>query len=174
MNNKEILQRLFYIDKLYEEERTADKSNSEIEETIKTIKKKVSLLTKEEIRSKLNRQDFIWFDRLNDKYCKLIEVPLDSLCLDDLHDSSQRGVKLKDSRKMNSQESIRRVSSLYPVVDCILSQIPIIIRKYGELFEVILGNHRAMCLIKKGVNTHKLLFLCDNEEENTCSSLDFT
>ena len=50
MNSKEILQRLFYIDKLYEEERTADKSNSEIEETIKTIKKKVSLLTKEEIK----------------------------------------------------------------------------------------------------------------------------
>ena len=174
MNNKEILQKLFYIDKLYEEERIADKSNSEIEEAIKAIKKKVSPFTKEEIRSKLSQREFVWFDRLNDKYCKLIEVPLDLLCLDDFHGGLERGVKLKNSSKMNSQESVQRVSSLYPIVDSILSQIPIIVRKYGELFEVILGNHRAMCLIKKGVRTHKILVICDNEDEDTYSSLDFT
>lgn len=52
MNNKEILQKLFYVDKLYEEEPTVNPTISEIEKTIRIIKKKVSLLTKEEISSK--------------------------------------------------------------------------------------------------------------------------
>ena len=38
MNQKEIIQKLFYVDKLYEEERTANKSNSEIEKAIKKQK----------------------------------------------------------------------------------------------------------------------------------------
>ena len=115
----------------------------------------------------------MWFDRLNEKYCQLIEVSLDSLCLDDFHGGLERGTKLKDSSKMNSQESIQRISLLYPVVDEILFQIPIIVRKYGELFEVILGNHRAMCLIKRGEKKSKVLLMCDSDNKNTYSSLDF-
>lgn len=173
MNKEEILQKLFYIDKLYEEEHTVDKSNSEIEKEIKDIKKRVSTLTKEQIRSELNEKEVVWFDRLNKKYCQLIEVSLDLLCLDDFHGGSQRGVKLKDSSKINSQESAQRISSLYPVVNEILSQIPVIVRNYGELFEVILGNHRAMCLINRGEKKCNVLVMCDNNSKDTYSNLDF-
>ena len=133
-----------------------------------------SLLTKEQIKGRLNEKDFAWFDRLNDKYCALIEVPLDLLCLDDFHGGSQRGIKLKDSSKMNSQESVKRISSLYSVADTILSQIPIIVRKYSELFEVILGNHRAMCLINRREKKSNVLVVRDDESKDAYSNLDFT
>ncbi|MBI2047314.1 ParB N-terminal domain-containing protein, partial [Candidatus Pacearchaeota archaeon] len=113
------------------------------------------------------------FDRLDNKYCKLIEVPLELLCLDDLHGGSQRGIKLKNSDKIKSDESIKRISSLSQIVGSLLSEIPIIVRKYNGLFEVILGNHRAMCLINRGENNCKVLLIQDKEGADSISGADF-
>ena len=68
---------------------------------------------------------------------------------------------------MKRLESQKRVSSLFPAVDIILSELPIVINQKGSHFEIWSGTHRIMCLIKKGIKSRKVLLVQDNFD-NDC------
>lgn len=179
MVKEEIAQRLFYVDKLYDEKKLSDKNPEEIKVIIDNIKKEVNSLTLEEIKERVGANMFL--KRLEGKYCRLIEVNLDKLCVCDIHQLqfrtmhtfALRGEILINIINNLNTETEKRINSIKSITKKLISEMPPIVRKYGDKFEVLMGNHRIMASILNGEKTFKVLCICDRDEAQDFPNIDF-
>lgn len=182
MNKKEILQRLFYIDWVLNFHETMKKPSKKTIETIRRLKKESNQIPLAKLLEEIYKKDgkeSLWLPRLA-TYANLIEVRTGDLCADDFHNNIypgfKTGRKIVDYLKENSlpQEAKYRVDRLKSIIDKYLIEMPIIVRKKDRLYEVLMGNHRAIALILKGVAKTKVLCVCEESESKDYSELNFT
>lgn len=181
MESKEILQRLFYIDQrffIYTKNEFSWKNFSleKLERELDKIKGDCENLSIDVIRKillSINDNNAYWFDRYENLYCKIIRVDPNKLCIDDYHRNldgfrTRRGEMLKDFliKFGNYEDVIIRNDKVDKVFDLLEKRIPIVIRKYGELFEVMSGNHRGMVALKRGREEIRALLICDKTDPN--------
>ena len=110
-------------------------------------------------------------------------VPVALLCFDDGHESYglfhcvpiKRGERLVDFyRKNQDNPQIKSsVDFINSHKDFFNKQIPIIVRPFGDLFEVSEGNHRAFCAIMNQDASIPALIATKDLPKNPVSSLDF-
>lgn len=180
MAKGEVAQKLFYVDKLYDEKKINNKNPEEVKKIINLIKKEVMALTLEDIRNGIEENKFL--KRLEGKYCKLIEIELDELCVCDIHQSQFRNSDTSALRgelfinivKELNKETLKRVNNVSKIVSILIQEIPSIVRKFGKKYEVLMGNHRLLSLIKDGEKTCKVLCICEEHEAQDFPNLDFS
>lgn len=110
-------------------------------------------------------------------------VPISKLCFDESHESLplfrgqsiKRGELLTDFYKSNEEnlEIKESVGFIERHKDFFNKYIPITVRKYGDKFEVIDGNHRAFCAIKHNEEYIPALVVSKEKPENPETDLDF-
>lgn len=184
--SKEILQRLFYVDKkltISNLHKNKNLTGKELKKKINELKqeaedKEVVKILRESLR--LNPVDHILLRRFGEYYCRFIEVNPNLFCVDDFHKIINnvrvtRGQKIGEILEELNQDKrfIERVSFIEKYFELLTSEIPIIVRKFGGLFEILSGNHRGAMAIIKGLPTIKVLCVCDQEKENKCYNLFF-
>ena len=180
MVKKEIAQRLFYVDNKYHHKINNDKKLEEIKNIIDNIKKEVMALPLEEIKKRVGANIFL--ERLEGKYCKLVELELNRFCVCDIHQLQFRTpytYALRGELFVNiiekdlNLETAKRVNSIKQIVNILIKEMPPIVREYGEKFEVLMGNHRIISLIQDGKKTCKVLCLCEEHEAQDFPNLKF-
>lgn len=163
-------ERLFYVDVIFERLADSKIKNQWSKEKIKLefdkIKEEAENLDVDGIRSKLISDDLHWFNRFANVKADKIRINTHLLCIDDGHEGIKlcgiehvkRGDLLKD---IVTSGSDKRVDSLLnsPHIEFLISHFPIVVRKYGDLFEVMSGNHRALTLIQKDIKEIEVLLI---------------
>lgn len=163
MKKNEFLRRYFYADKLCEG-KFDNKSPEEISK-ITNCKKEQSL--KEAIFNIDKECKGLLYNRLIGKYCKIVELELNRLCFCKIHAAQfgrSHGDLLLDFLKNPVPDDIKRVEKLNSIIEVYIKEMPSIVHKNGEKYEVWLGNHRLINLIKNGKKTCKVLATCDKKE----------
>ena len=179
MDKREILQRLFYVDKLYDEKKFSGKNSKEVKEIISSIKIEVMNMDLKDVKERVGNNLFLL--RLEGEYCKLIEIDLEKLCICDIHQLqfrnkhtlALRGELFKNIIADLNVETAKKVNSIKKIAETLLEEIPSIVRKYGERFEVLMGNHRIMSLIQDGERTCNVLCICEEHEAENFPNLVF-
>ena len=180
MNAYEVLQRLFYVDITFERLSNKPSCPNEFNKVILDLKNKVKNISLNEIKKELNNGDLVWFNRLSNQHCKLLKLNLSNLCIDDYHKDIiigefkvKRGNKVEDISK-SIKEDIRIKSLIEcPFFEELISEIPIVVRPYQDLYEIISGNHRAISAFKKGKKEINCLCFCEISDINLCNTLNF-
>ncbi len=184
MEKKEVLSRLFYLDIVFDnlEGEIKRKLNRRgLRGKIFEIVEKAKSLSMEDLEKELlsiNQGNKRWFQRYKDVYCTKINVNSDLLCVDDYHDgiplhgsNVKRGELLKDIIKKGKDPRTDSLAS-FPNLDVLISTIPIVIRKYNELFEVLSGNHRVLAAINQGYDELEVLIISDRLTPNSLDEFD--
>ena len=180
MNTNEVLQRLFYVDVTFDRLSKKPSNANEFNAVIKDLKNKADIKSLDEIKGELKNGDLIWFNRLANQNCKFFELKLSDLCIDDYHSGIDIGrLKVKRGDKIEEiSQSITGDSRTNSLIECsffeeLISEVPIVVRPYQNIYEVISGNHRAISLVKKGVIKIKCLCFCGSSDSNLCKTLNF-
>lgn len=177
---EEVLQKLFYVDLIFSRLDKKPSSIHEFQLIIQDLKNKVINKSINEISDKLSEKDLIWFYRLLNKKCKIINLDLSRFCIDDYHDGIyiggikvQRGDKIKYICDYIKKDD--RIQSLFKCsfFEELISEIPIVVRPYQNMYEIILGNHRAIVALKKGKKEVKCICFCESNNSNLCNTLNF-
>ncbi|MEK6844107.1 MAG: hypothetical protein AABX83_01640 [Nanoarchaeota archaeon] len=180
MAKEEILQRLWYVDYLYDKAQFRDKNLKEVKVIIDAIKKEVNALSLKGIKERVGNNN-LFFNRLEGKYCKLIELELNKSCVCDIHQlqfrtpytPAPRGELFVNIVNNLNTETAERVNSMGQIIGILIAEMPPIVRKYGKKFEVLMGNHRTISLIRNGEKTCKVLCLCEENEVQDFPNLLF-
>ena len=180
MKPEEILQRLFYVDISFERLNNKPSDIKEFNKIIADLKNKAKNKSLDEIKKELNNGDLIWFNRLADQNCKILKLNVSDLCIDDYHNRISigksrvnRGDKIENiSQSMGEDNRIKSLVECY-FFEELLYEIPIVVRPYYKLYEVISGNHRAISAFKKGKKEINCLCFCDASDTNLCNTLNF-
>lgn len=98
--------------------------------------------------------------RAKDLYAKRANVPVSKVCFDDGHESYgtfhnvviQRGNLLTDfyEKHKDNPDIQKSVTWIRPRLDFFHRYIPIVVKEYGDTYEVAEGNHRVFAAIANG------------------------
>lgn len=180
MKNEEILQKLFYVDLNFSKLLNRSSNSQEFKEVIQHLKRKSQNKPVENIRTEMNNDNIRWFDRLVNQNCKIIKLKLSDLCIDDYHDGINiGGLNVKRGDKIETISNwIKEDCRVKSLLSCIffeelIYELPIIVRPYQKMYEIILGNHRAISALKKGIIEIKCLCFCEPSDPDLCNTLNF-
>jgi hypothetical protein len=162
--------KLFYLDVTFERLAKSEEKNKWSEKKLRyefnKIKKEAETLSLDNIKEKLDPDDIHWSKRLENLSYEKVKKNTNLLCVDDYH----KGIKLHRSEVkrgdllaslIDKQIKDTRTDSLLksPHFEFLASNLPIVVRRYGKLFEVMSGNHRALALISKGCKEINVLLV---------------
>lgn len=178
MVKEEIIQRLFYVDNKYHNKGLRDKNPEQVKEIFTEIKNIVLAKSLNEIKKELfDNSHFIGLG--NQPYGKLIDVNVSLLRVDLNHTTeflnAPVGTPLEfiASNLNKDKKTAKRVKDIQKIVKVLLEERPSIVRKNKEIYEVLMGNHTLISLIKDGHKICKVLCICNENEAQDYPDLKF-
>lgn len=159
--------RLFYIDFLLQKSLELSKFRDVLEKT-----KNMSVLDIEAELGRMNRTYVTWFRRYKDKSFKHAVVNIDDLLVDEMHRNLDNmpesgGKRIADflEKHKNNPPIRKRLEFICANFDFYRNNIrhlPVVVRPAGNgLFEVMMGNHRAMAYKLMGYTEMPVLVALD-------------
>ena len=187
VDEKEVLGRLFYLDRLFDfyTYNTKEGLNEEnMQREYDKIKLKAESLPIDNISLevyRLHKDNLFWFGRFRNLCCYWIVAEVDKLCFEREHTgidslSVQEGMKIVDFLKEYGKNPVirKRVEFILNHFDFLVNNIPVVVREKEGVFEIMSGYHRAMAVIENGYKKIKVLCICDPlYAGRKCATLDF-
>ncbi len=170
MNSNEEALRLFYLDHLF----TKSTKNVEpislefLSSTFNELSERVFSMSFEDILKQIRLSETLtfWSCAYLNKNCTQIELPIEKACADDRHIAIDSHLVSQGTLLSSLLEKAYLLSELRERIDFpkkfspfFLDEAFPIVRKYGELYEVLMGNHRVMAAIELGLEKIKAICL---------------
>ncbi len=178
MVKEEIVQKLFYVDNKYHQKMLHDKTPREVKDFLDELKKTTIDKSLEDIRKELSGNTH--FTGLGQRpYCKLIEIETWKFCVDFNHrtefSNAWQGTTLMSvaNNLDNDNKTAERVNSIKEIAKILIMERPSIVRKCGNNYEVLMGNHAIISLIRKGEKKCGVLCICEEHEAQDFPNLRF-
>ena len=175
-NKKEVLERLHYLDTRLDHELEEEPTTREnFLRLIKEVRKELKIMSIGQLRNKqkqIDEEGDKWRTRMENQYCKKIDLDPKLCCVDDYHIGNMDGVEVSQGMPLekvfnkSNIEMNKRIGSAKRNLDLSWSLDPVVVRPYGEgnLFEVIAGNHRVMAAISLMSTTIPVLCFCNGDD----------